>query len=132
MAPPLTSDRPAQGDVAQPEGDRPAKKWRSGAGIQNDASAAVDGDVAEVDDLAVVSVIVFVAWPQLKVITPPPLLAVTRALSNAVSVQLAGLPLPTTAFAARAGRTLTRQPNPNRSSETVSTLQNWFIFSSCP
>jgi hypothetical protein len=45
---------------------------------------------------------VCVAGPQLKVITPPPLLAAVRAVSKAASVQLAGEPVPTTASAARA------------------------------
>jgi len=44
------------------------------------------------------------AGPQLKVIVPPPVWAVVRALSKAASVQLAAVPLPTTALAARAPR----------------------------
>jgi hypothetical protein len=50
--------------------------------------------------LATVNGIVTVLGPQLKVMTPPPALVVASALSKAASVQLAGVPLPTTALAA--------------------------------
>ena len=55
-----------------------------------------------VRNLLSVKLIIVTAGPQLNVIMPPPLLAVARAASKAASVQLAGEPLPTTAFAAEA------------------------------
>ena len=43
-------------------------------------------------------------WPQSKVTVPPPVVAAPSAAWSAASVQLAGVPLPTTALPAWAGR----------------------------
>jgi hypothetical protein len=69
-----------------------------------------------------VKVMVFTGAPQLKVIVPPLLLAMDRAVSNADSVQEAGVPFPTTALAACAVRT------PRAAVKSVRTKTNDKIF----